>query len=91
LDQLIALLRRTPHSTIEIAGHTDKYGAPEYNLQLSRRRAEAVRRYFVDHGLTNQFTSIGFGASQPQSAAQTRAGLQHNRRIELHVKGVGDL
>jgi OOP family OmpA-OmpF porin len=91
LDQLITLLRRTPHTAIEIGGHTDKYGEPDYNLELSRRRAEAVRHYFISHGLTNQFTAVGYGASRPLSVAQTRAGLQHNRRIELRVKGVGDL
>ena len=91
LDQLIALLRRAPHTPIEIGGHTDKYGEPDYNLQLSRRRAEAVRDYFISHGLTNQFTAVGYGASRPLSVAETRTGLQHNRRIELRVKGVGDL
>ena len=91
LDQLIALLRRAPHTTIEIGGHTDKYGEPDYNLQLSQRRADAVRHYFISHGLTNQFTAVGYGASRPLSVAQTRAGFQHNRRIELRVKGVGDL
>ena len=91
LDQLMTLLRRTPHASIEIGGHTDKYGEPDYNLQLSRFRAEAVRHYFIRHGLTNQFTAVGYGASRPLSVAQTRAGLQHNRRIELRVKGVGDL
>ena len=91
LDQLMTLLRRTPRTAIEIGGHTDKYGEPDYNLQLSRLRAEAVRHYFIRHGLTNQFTAVGYGALRPLSVAQTRAGLQHNRRIELRVKGVGDL
>ena len=91
LDQLMTLLRRTPHASIEIGGHTDKYGEPDYNLQLSRLRAEAVRHYFISHGLTNQFTAVGYGASRPLSVAQTRAGLQDNRRIELRVKGVGGL
>ena len=91
LDQLITLLRRASHTAIEIGGHTDKYGEPDYNLELSRHRAEAVRHYFISHGLTNQFTAVGFGASRPLSVAQTRAGLQQNRRIELRVKGVGDL
>ena len=91
LDQLITQLRPTPRIAMEISGHTDKYGEPGYNLQLSRRRAEAVRHYFISHGLTNQFTAVGYGASRPLSVAQTRAGFQHNRRIELRVKGVGDL
>ena len=91
LEQLITQLRHAPHTAIEIGGHTDKYGEADYNLQLSRRRAEAVRQYFISHGLTNQFTAVGYGASRPLSAAQTRAGFQHNRRIELRVKGMSDL
>lgn len=91
LDQLIAELRRSPRTTVEIGGHTDKYGEPEYNLQLSQRRADAVRRYFSKHGLPKQFTAVGYGASRPLSVAENRAGLQRNRRIELHVKGQTDL
>lgn len=91
LDQLVGQLRQAPRTPIEIGGHTDKYGEPEYNVQLSRRRAEAVRRYFKGHGLTNQFTAVGYGASRPLSVAENRAGLQRNRRIELQVKGQPDL
>jgi len=91
LDQLITILRRAPNIAIEIGGHTDKFGSPDYNLQLSRRRAEAVRHYFSSHGLTNQLTAVGYGDSRPLSVAQTRAGLQRNRRIELRIKGTGDL
>lgn len=87
LDQLIAELRPSPYTAIEIGGHTDKYGRPEYNLQLSQRRADTVRRYFIKHGLTNQFTAVGYGASRPLSASEKRASLQRNRRIELRLKG----
>jgi outer membrane protein OmpA-like peptidoglycan-associated protein len=87
LDQLIAELRRAPRTDIEIGGHTDKYGEPDYNLQLSQRRADAVRRYFAKQGLPKQFTAVGYGASRPLSVAENRAGLQRNRRIELRVKG----
>jgi outer membrane protein OmpA-like peptidoglycan-associated protein len=50
-----------------------------------------VRRYFTHHGLTNQFTTVGYGASQPLSASKKRAGLQRNRRIELQLKGQPEL
>ena len=91
LDRLIVVLRTAPRAIIEIGGHTDKYGASDYNVQLSRRRAEAVRHYFISHGLTNQFTAVGYGASRPLSVAQTKTGFQRNRRIELRVKGQADL
>lgn len=91
LDQLVVVLRETDPVAIEIEGHTDGYGTPEYNLELSRRRAEAVRNYFTKQGLTHRFTAVGYGATKPRTGDQTRAGLQRNRRIELHVKGNGDV
>lgn len=83
LDQIIVLLRRAPDTPIEIAGHTDTVGEAEYNLQLSRRRAEAVKQYLTNHGLTNAFTPIGYGSTRPLSHGKQRPGLQRNERIEL--------
>ena len=91
LDQLVAQLQQSPYTAIEIGGHTDKYGEPEYNRQLSQRRADAVRRYFAKQGLPKQFTAVGYGASQPLSVSEKRASLQRNRRIELRVKGQPEL
>ena len=85
------ILRDVPQATIEISGHTDGFGAPDYNMELSRRRADTVRQYFLKHGLTNPFTAIGYGATKPRSSATTQTALQKNRRIDLRVKGVGDL
>lgn len=91
LDQLIPILRdASSQAEIEIAGHTDGYGAPAYNLALSRKRAEAVRDYFVKHGLTQRFVPVGYGSTKPQSNERTQAALKKNRRIELQVKGNGD-
>ena len=83
LDQIIALLRKAPDTPIEIAGHTDIGGEAEYNVQLSRRRAEAVKQYLVSHGLTNQFTPIGYGSTRPLSHGKQQSGLRQNERIEL--------
>jgi OOP family OmpA-OmpF porin len=83
LDQIIPLLRRAPDTPIEIASHTDTVGEAEYNLQLSRRRAEAVRQYLTSHGLSNPFTAIGYGSTRPLSQGKQQAGFQQNERIEL--------
>jgi OmpA-OmpF porin, OOP family len=91
LEQLIAELQQSPYTAIEIGGHTDRYGESEYNLQLSQRRADTVRRYFIKHGLANQFTAVGYGASRPLSVSEKRASLQRNRRIELRLKGQPEL
>jgi OmpA-OmpF porin, OOP family len=91
LDRLIPLLQRSPRASVEIGGHTDGFGAPDYNRELSRRRAETVRQYFIKHGLTNRFTVVGYGASKPRSAEKTQNGFRRNRRIELRVQEQGDL
>ncbi len=91
LDRLIPLLQHTPQTSIEIGGHTDGFGAPDYNRDLSRRRAETVRQYFIKHGVTHRFTVVGYGASKPRSAEKTQNALRRNRRIELRVQEQGDL
>lgn len=86
VDKVIPALKRSPESVIEIGGHTDAYGDPDYNLQLSRTRAESVRQYLTDHGVTNRLTAVGYGASRPLSQERTRAASKKNRRIEFRVK-----
>jgi OOP family OmpA-OmpF porin len=85
LDRLIPLLTQAPHTLIEIGGHTDSFGAPDYNKELSRRRAEAVRDYLAGHGVTHEMTAVGYGASKPLASGVSKAVLQRNRRIELRV------
>jgi OOP family OmpA-OmpF porin len=83
LDQIIVLLRRVPNAPIEIAGHTDTAGDAERNMQLSRRRAEAVKQYLTSHGLTNPFTAIGYGSTRSLTPGRHQSGFQQNERIEL--------
>lgn len=83
LDHIIVLLRRAPETPIEIGGHTDTVGDAEYNLQLSRHRAEAVKQYLTSHGLTNPFTAVGYGSTRPLTHGRQQPGLQQNERIEL--------
>ena len=85
LDRLIPVLTQAPHTSIEIGGHTDSFGAPDYNKDLSQRRAEAVRDYLSAHGVTHELTAVGYGASKPLATGVSRAALQRNRRIELRV------
>ena len=85
LDRLIPVLTQAPHTSIEIGGHTDGFGAPDYNKDLSRRRAETVREYLIGHGVTHELTAVGYGATKPLADGISRAALQRNRRIELRV------
>ena len=86
LEKLVTIVRRAPELSFEIGGHTDPIGDPQYNLQLSHKRAEAVRQYFVNRDLHNRFSAVGYGSARPLSTDRTRASLQRNRRIELRVK-----
>ena len=86
VDKLVPALKRAPEAIIEIGGHTDSYGDPDYNLQLSRTRAEAVRQYLVEHQVPNRLTAVGYGSTRPLSQDRTRAASKKNRRIEFRVK-----
>jgi OOP family OmpA-OmpF porin len=85
MDRLVPVLTQAPHASIEIGGHTDAFGAADYNKDLSQRRAEAVKDYLTSHGVTHELTAVGYGATKPLAAGLSRAALQRNRRIELHV------
>ena len=86
LDKLIPVLRRAPDVAVEVGGHTDPYGDPTYNQQLSLKRAESVRQYLLDHDVPNRLFAVGYGSTRPLSSERTRAAQQKNRRIELRVK-----
>jgi OmpA-OmpF porin, OOP family len=83
LAHIVVLLRKVPTAPIEIASHTDIGGAAEHNLRLSRHRADAVKQYLADHGLSNPFTTIGYGSTRPLSNRKYQPGLPQNQRIEL--------
>jgi OOP family OmpA-OmpF porin len=76
--------------TIAIEGHTDSVGADDYNLDLSRRRAEAVRDFLRENFpqlADTQFTVRGFGETQPVTSNDTDQGRAQNRRVEIRVGG----
>ena len=71
---------------IRIEGHTDGVGSAESNEQLSRRRAESVRRYLVRKGVAPQrLETRARGASSPVASNETEEGRARNRRVELVV------
>ena len=70
-----------------VEGHTDGVGSEGYNMKLSRRRAEAVRGYLVDHGIApSRIRAEGFGKSRPVASNDTAEGRAQNRRVELHIE-----
>ena len=71
---------------IEIAGHADDTGTPDWNLQLSRRRAEAVVKYLIEKGVDKRrLRAVGYGDTRPIGDDRTDEGRAKNRRVEMHV------
>jgi outer membrane protein OmpA-like peptidoglycan-associated protein len=71
-----------------LEGHTDNIGTADYNLRLSRRRAEAVREYLISQGVpADRLTAVGFGSADPIASNVTAQGRQQNRRVELVISG----
>ncbi len=86
LDELAALLQEYPDSYISLAGHTDSDGEAEDNLDLSKRRAAAVKQYLEEKGIAGErITSTGYGEEKPIATNATTAGKALNRRVEMKL------
>ncbi len=86
LNRLIEFLQKYRDVQIQVSGYTDNVGAPEANLQLSQRRAQAVIDYLAGHGISPvRLRSKGYGDARPLAANDTEAHRQLNRRIELSI------
>ncbi len=84
LDADVAALKERSDVKVEVAGHTDSRGSDEYNVNLSQRRAEAVRNYLISKGIAaDRLTAKGYGESQPVADNATDEGRFKNRRVEL--------
>ena len=84
LDSDVATLKEWGDVKVEIAGHTDSRGSDKYNMNLSQRRAEAVRNYLISKGIAaERLSAKGYGESQPVADNATDEGRFKNRRVEL--------
>jgi len=87
IDRNAADLDKWGNVNIEVAGHTDSRGSDEYNINLSQRRADAVRNYLISKGIAaDRLTAKGYGESQPVADNATDEGRFKNRRVELIQK-----
>jgi outer membrane protein OmpA-like peptidoglycan-associated protein len=87
LDGIAAKMGNLRRYVVEVQGFTDKSGDPKVNLELSRRRAEAVVRYLtVEHNVPMHRVSVlGMGAESPVADNKSRQGRKQNRRVEVRV------
>ncbi|HTU02451.1 MAG TPA: OmpA family protein [Candidatus Sulfotelmatobacter sp.] len=87
LKKAEAFVRKYSACKIEIDGYTDSTGGPKINQPLSEKRADAVKKWILDHGATSSdhITTKGLGASNPIADNKTAKGRFQNRRAEILV------
>ncbi|HET7132722.1 MAG TPA: OmpA family protein [Gammaproteobacteria bacterium] len=86
IDQLATFMSDHMDRKVLIEGHTDARGADDYNVQLSERRANAVREALVARGISaDRIRTVGLGESYPIAGNDTTAGMQANRRVEIVI------
>lgn len=86
LNNLATATQQCPAFKVHIAGHTDSSGDDAYNLDLSKRRADAVSDYLVTQGVSiDKLSSAGYGEARPVASNDTPEGQSANRRIEFTV------
>ena len=84
VDELLQALKANPTWHVSIEGHTDATGGAAHNLDLSQRRATAVKAALVVAGIAaDRMTTTGFGQTKPVASNDTGIGRAQNRRVEV--------
>jgi len=86
IDRVCQVLNKYPQCNIRIEGHTDSQGDENYNLQLSQRRAEAVKNALITRNVDPaRLQTVGMGESMPIASNDNEGGRQMNRRVTMKI------
>ena len=86
LNRIVKLMSERPTLEVEISGHADATGPEEYNMDLSKRRAQSVVRYLTDKEVATTRIKVSFfGETKPIETNATREGRSKNRRVEFKI------
>lgn len=89
LQQVSAVLRDYPQTTVDVFGHTDSVGGDAYNNQLSQQRANTVAGIFQQNGVQQaRLYTRAFGESRPVADNSTDYGRAQNRRVEVFISAL---
>jgi OOP family OmpA-OmpF porin len=84
LDQLSTDLKNGVIAKVQLDGHASEEGTTEYNMSLSKDRANAVKTYLVNSGVSaTKIVTKGYGETRPVASNATEEGRQLNRRVEI--------
>jgi len=88
LDNNADILKGSSTVRVQIEGHCDERGSIQYNLALGEKRAEAVKRYMIDRGVSgDRISTISFGEERPIDPASNERAWAKNRRANFAVTG----
>lgn len=86
LNRIVKLMDERPTLEVEISGHADATGPEDYNMGLSKRRAQSVVRYLTDKDVAATRIKVSFfGETKPVESNATREGRRKNRRVEFKI------
>ncbi|MBP3316595.1 MAG: OmpA family protein [Alphaproteobacteria bacterium] len=86
LNSVAKVLKKYSNSTVMVSGHTDSTGSADYNLALSKSRAQSVAAYLQGQGVkSSRFEVLGMGSSNPIASNADSAGRAQNRRVEIKI------
>jgi len=86
LEKVAGVFVKYPETNILIEGHTDDTGTPEYNMELSKKRAYAVSDYLTTKGVSSSRLNVKwYGESQPKVPNTSDANRTQNRRVEVAI------
>ena len=86
IDRIANVLGQYPQTVIRVEGHTDSTGSEDFNMNLSGRRAEAVKNLLLQRGVAStRIETVAFGESSAIASNNTEAGRMKNRRVEIKV------
>jgi OOP family OmpA-OmpF porin len=91
LKEAVKTFKEYPDLRVEISGHTSNEGRREFNVKLSKKRAEAVKAFLTSAGVDeSRVVTVGYGPDKPIEDNSTKAGQEKNRRIEFRLLKTGE-
>ncbi len=86
LDRLVSIMKDNPEIKIEVQGHTNNIGDRQKLIELSEQRAEAVKKYLVEKGISpDRISTKGYGPDKPIASNNTPQGRQKNQRVDFKI------
>jgi outer membrane protein OmpA-like peptidoglycan-associated protein len=86
LNKLAEIMQKYPDTNIVVEGHTDSTGKEDYNMELSKKRANAVSDYLAQQNVARSRMAVNwYGESKPIASNDTEEGKKQNRRVEISI------